>query len=271
MLFKKIRNYRFLKPKIGLNLVSMNVQPSLPTIHPAKADLLDQIRALESLIGQFEEEKAACQYQIDQYYRLFRLHLGDLLTRTVELQAQLALRRAGQTGRRSDAEKARTWQDRFEQTNRAVQIAMAHKPAELDETAERDLRRLYRKAVTLAHPDRHVNDPEHMAQATAYMVRLNDAYQRRDLATVRQLVQDLNDGLLSIAKPETTHTLEALQQWYQRLTDQQTALKTEINRLKANDAYHLLTSQADFASHFADLRDQMRQQISHLQQQCQSS
>ncbi|GAB3769557.1 hypothetical protein GCM10028818_05790 [Spirosoma horti] len=241
--------------------------PSSLVVHPAKADLLAQIRALESQIALLEEEKAACQYQIDQYYRLFRLHLGDLLTQTVELQLKLAIRRAGQTGRRSDAEDAQTWQDRFEQTNRAVQEAIAHKPADLDDTAEQDLRRLYRKAVTLAHPDRHINDPDRVAQATAYMARLNDAYQRRDLAMVRRLVQDLTDGLLFMAPLETTQSMEVLQHLYQRLTGRNTTLQAEINRLKADDAYCRQTSLTDLMTHFAALREQMKQQINHLQQQ----
>ncbi|AKD56082.1 J domain-containing protein [Spirosoma radiotolerans] len=245
--------------------------PSSVVVHPAKADLLAKIQRLESSIARLEEEKAACQYQIDQYYRLFRLHLGDLLTQTVDLQLKLALQRARQTGRRSDAEEAQTWQDRFEETNRAVQEAIAHKPTELDETAEQDLRRLYRKAVSLAHPDRHVNDPDRMAQATAYMTRLNDAYQRRDLTLVRQLVQDLNNGLLFMPSSETTQTLEALQGVYQRLLDRQTTLQADINQLKANDAYQQLTSQADLMAHFTGLGEQMKQQIHHLQQQVQSS
>lgn len=251
----------------------MNVQPipSSLVVHSAKADLLAEIRALEAHIALLEEEKAACQYQIDHYYRLFRLHLGDLLTQTVDLQWKLARQRSAQTGRRSDAEEAQAWQDRFEQTNRAVREAIAHKPAELDETAERELRRFYRQAVTLAHPDRHINDPDRLAQANEYMVRLNDAYQRRDLATVRQLVQDLHEGLLFLAKPETTQDLEALQQAYQRLIDRQRALQTEINRCKADEAYQWQTSQTDLMTHFADLRERMQQQIKHLLRQVHSS
>jgi len=244
--------------------------PSIPSslvIHPAKADLLAQIQALEAQIAVLEEEKAACQYQIDRYYRLFRLHLGDLLTQTLDLQWKLSLQRSAQTGRRSDAEEAQTWRDRFEETNRAVREAVAHKPTNLDEMAERELRRLYRQAVTLAHPDRHINDPDHLTQANEYMVRLNDAYQRRDLKTVRELVQDLNDGRLFIPKPETTHTLEELQQIYQRLTDRQQTLQTEINKLKAGEGYQLPASQTDLIAHFLTLRERMQQQINHLLQQ----
>ncbi|GAB3804955.1 hypothetical protein GCM10028819_37300 [Spirosoma humi] len=243
-----------------------SIPPSL-VVHPAKADLLAQIRALETQIALLEEEKAACQYQIDQYYRLFRLHLGDLLTKTLDLQWKLSLQRAAQTGRRSDAEEAQTWRDRFEKTNRAVREAVAHKPTNLDEMAERELRRLYRQAVTLAHPDRHINDPDRLAQANEYMVRLNDAYQRRDLKTVRALVQDLHDGRLFIAKPETTQDLEALQQGYQRLMDRRQTLQTEITKFKADEGYQLLASQADLMTHFSALRERMQQQIIHLLQQ----
>lgn len=248
----------------------MHIQSSLLTLHTAKADLLAQIRALEPQIALLEEEKAACQYQIDRYYRLFRLQLGDLLTQTVELQVKLSLRRSARTGRRSDAEEAQAWQDKFEQTNRAVREAIAHTATDFNEIAEQEIRRLYRQAVMLAHPDRHINDPERMAQANAYMAQLNDAYQRRDLATVRQLVQDLNDGLLFLAPPEITLDLDALQQWHQRLADRYTALQAEINRLRADEAYQLISTSPNLAPHFDTLRERMQQQIIHLKYQFQS-
>ena len=74
-----------------------------------------------------------------------------------------------------------------------------------------------------------------------------------------------------MAKPETTRDLEALQQWYQRLMDRQRTLQAEINQYKADEAYHLITSQTDLDTHFADLRKQMQQQINHLRQQDQPS
>lgn len=238
-------------------------------VHPAQAALLTQIRALEGQMARLDEEKARCQYLIDQYYRLFRRHLGDLLTQTVDLQRQLAVRRSGQTGRRSDAEEAQSWQNRLEQTSRAVRDAIAHQPADLDEAAEGELRRQYRQAATLAHPDRHANDPDRMAQATAYMARLNDAYQRRDLTAVRRLVQELNEGHLFSAQPEITYDLEALRQWHQRLTDRQIALQTEIEELQQDESYRRIAGDADLTDHFAQLRHQMLQQIDHLQRQLQ--
>ena len=254
-----------------LYLALMNAQPASLVLHPAKADLLAQIRVLETQIAQLEEEKARCQYLIDQYYRLFRLQLGDLLTQTVELQLQLANQRAGQTGRRSDAEEAQSWRDRFNQTNQAVREAIAYQPVDLDEAAERELRRLYRQAVTLAHPDRHASNPDRMAQATAYMMRLNEAYQHRDLTAVRQLVQALTDGHLFIAQPEITLDGEALRQWYQRLANRQTALQLEIDLLQRDEGYRRMTGDTDLTDHFAQLRQQMLQQIDCLHRQLSSS
>ena len=248
----------------------MNVPSPSLTIHPGKAHLLTQIQLLESRIAQLEEEKARCQSLIDQYYRRFRLHLGDLLTQTVELQMQLAIRRAIQTGRRSDTEEAQSWRDRFEQTNQAVQEAIAYQPVVLDETAEQELRRLYRQTVGLAHPDRHAADPDRMAQATAYMARLNDAYQRRDLTAVRQLAQELNNGRVFENQVEITYDLETLRQWHQRLTDRQTALQMEIDQLQQDEGYRRMAEDTDLTKHFARLRQQMRQQIDHLQCQLQA-
>lgn len=251
----------------------MNAQstPSSLVIHPAKADLFAQIRALSSQIARLEEEKAGCQCCIDQYYRLFRVQLGELLLQTTDLQLKLALQRASQTGRRSDSEEAQSWQERFAQTNRIVQEAIAHQPTQLDETAETELRRLYRQAVLLAHPDRHANNPDRVAQATAFMVQLNDAYKQRDLATVRRLVFDLNESHWLTDQAEATYDLAALQQWHERLVDRQTKLQQEINRLKAEESYQLMREGSDLTTHFSNLRQRMQQQIDHLRQRLHAS
>lgn len=240
--------------------------PSSLVIHPAKADLLARIQALSPRIARLEEEKAGCQSLIDQYYRRFRAQLGHLLIQTTELQMKLALRRASQTGRRSDSEEAQTWQERFAQTNRVVQEAIAHQPAQLDETAESELRRLYRQAVMLAHPDRHASDPDRMVQATTFMARLNDVYKQRDLAAVRRLVRELNESQWLTDQSETTYELAVLQQWYERLVDRQTRLQLEIDTLKAEESYRLVTHEGELMAHFSNLQQRMQQQIDHLGQ-----
>ncbi len=234
------------------------------TLHPATAQLLAQIRALEEAVAGLEVDKAGCQYQIEHYYRLLRGKVGDLLTQLLAAQLQLAQQRAGQTGRRSDAEAARGWQERLGKTNQVIQDAIAHQPVDLAETAQPELRRLYRQAVTLAHPDRHANDPDRMAQATAFMMQLNDAYQRQDLPTVWRLVQDLTAGRLFLVQNDTTYSIDALRQWLQRLTERQQALQTEIGQLKAESAYQYMTDGTDLTAHFARMHRELTQQLAQL-------
>lgn len=243
----------------------MITQQTALTFHPDTAQLLAQIRALEDTVTGLEEEKAGCQYQIEHYYRLLRGKVGDLLTQLLAVQLQLARQRAGQTGRRSDAEAARGWQERLDKTNRVIQDAIAHQPVDLAETAQHELRRLYRQAVTLAHPDRHASDPDRMAQATAFMMQLNDAYQRQDLPTVRRLVQDLTAGRLFLVQDDTAYSVDALQQWLQRLTNRQQALQAEIAQLKAESAYQYMTNGTDLTAHFARMQRELTQQLAQLQ------
>lgn len=243
----------------------MITQQTTLTRHPATAQLLAQVRAQEDTVAQLEEEKAGCQYQIEQYYRLLRGRVGDLLTELLAVQLQLARQRAGQTGRRSDAEAARGWQEQLDSTNRVIQDAIAHQPVDLAETAQPELKRLYRQAVTLAHPDRHANNPDRMAQATAFMMQLNDAYQRQDLPTVRRLVQDLTDGRLFLVQDDTTYSIDTLRQWLQRLTDRQQALQAEIAQLTAESAYQYMTNGTDLTAHFTQLHTALTQQLAQLQ------
>lgn len=229
-----------------------------------------QIRALQAEITALETEKARIQALIDQYYRRFRQQFGELLRQIIQLQGHLATRRAGQSRRRSDAEVANDYRARYEQTQRKLEEALAHAPAEPDAIAAADLRHLYRQAVAVAHPDRFFNDPHRMAQATEFMARLNNAYQRQDLATVRHLAQQLQAGFLFMDDAPQTDP-HALQRWFEQLIGQKLTLEADIQALVREEAHIIMTGSPTAQNdHFDQLQKNIWQQLNELTQQCQN-
>lgn len=227
-----------------------------------------QIRALQAEITALETEKARIQALIDQYHRRFRQQFGELLRQIIQLQGHLATRRAGQSRRRSDAEVANDYPARYEQTQRKLEEALAHTPAEPDATAAADLRHLYRRAVSLAHPDRFAGDPDREARATEVRIQLTAAYQREDTEAVQQLLDDLQDGLPFLDLPGAKPDAPALERMLARLTQSRNALALELAILHNSENYRIMTDdQLDLTAHFTQLEQRCLNQIELLMNQ----
>lgn len=226
------------------------------------------VRNLLAQLTTLQTEKDRIQSFIDQYYRRLHHQLGELITQTIQLQAQLAARRARQTRRRSDSEAAHHARARFDQTQRTLQEALAHTPTEPDNAAdETELRKLYRQAVAQAHPDRFFNEPDKQAQATVFMTQLNEAYGRKDLMVVRQLAQQLQDGLLFLDETTLHRDPEALQQLVNRLTQRIQALEVDIHTLRQQEGYGVMArSLPEQDAHFDQLQKNLQEHLAVLAQ-----
>ncbi|WP_144035921.1 J domain-containing protein [Spirosoma fluviale] len=225
------------------------------------SNLLTQLATLEA-------EKKRLQSLVDSYYRRLHHQLGELLTQIIQLQEQLATRRAGQTRRRSDVEAAHQARACFEQTQHRVQEALAHTPTEPDAVGdETELRKLYRQAVAQAHPDLFFTEPDKQERATAFIAQLNEAYGRKDLMGVRQLAQQLQDGLLFLDETTLHNDPEALQQAVERLTQRKQALETDIQTLRQQEGYVIMSqSPTEQAAHFDRLQKNLQEHLAILAQ-----
>ncbi|MCX6219084.1 J domain-containing protein [Spirosoma sp.] len=244
-----------------------SIASASPESYRSPINLVD-IRNLLTQITTLEAEKVSTQSLIESYYRRLHHQLGDLLSEIAHLQNQIAARRASKTRRRSDVEAARHAHARFEQTQRTIQEALANAPTAPDTIAdETELRKLYRKAVAQAHPDRFFKEPDKQKLATAFMAQLNEAYERKDLNVVRQLGQQLQDGLLFLDENSLTHTPKALQQLVERLTQRKQALEVDIQILQQQEGYKIMSqSPPEQVAHFNQLQKNLQEHLAILAQ-----
>ncbi|WP_461148969.1 J domain-containing protein [Spirosoma pulveris] len=228
----------------------------------------DQVQVILPQLTALEAEKVRAQSLIDSYYRRLNHQLSELLGKIAQLQVQLTTRRASQTRRRSDTEAAHQARAHFEQTQQRVQEALAHAPAEPDTVAEEnELRKLYRQAVAQAHPDLFFTEPDKQERATAFMVQLNEAYGKKDWTVVRQLTQQLQDGLLFLNEATQPNDPEALRQVVERLTQRKQALETDIQALRQQEGYVIMSrSPAEQDAHFDGLQKNLQEHLAMLAQ-----
>ena len=148
---------------------------------------------------------------------------------------------------------------------------MAAHTFELDAAGRAALKKLYREAAQLCHPDRV--SAAQQAAATAAFQQLHQAYQRHDLAGLQAQLGHLRQGLFTATTPALT-SVAALQARRDQLAASHAVLLRELADLRAADAYAL--AQAEEAARETYLntnraaleaeRERLRAQLEKLRQ-----
>ena len=125
--------------------------------------------------------------------------------------------------------------------------------AELDADEEDRLKKAYRRACHLCHPDRVA--AEFKAQAEALFKELGAAYKRKDVAAVERFLAQLQRGVFTAASEALTDR-EALQARIRELRASIDALNAEIAAIAADETWALLQGFADEAA----LQDYLEEQ-----------
>ena len=135
-----------------------------------------------------------------------------------------------------------------------------------------ELKRLWRQASRLCHPDVVADDLKEKAHQM--MVQLNQARQNADLAAVRALLTQLQSGLEPMMASDRLNDLQHLRSKIQQLREQINALLKEISDLEAENAWRLATSVTDKEAYFSDqqralteIRTTLEMQVQQVEQE----
>jgi hypothetical protein len=174
-----------------------------------------ELQTLELRLQSLSEEKDDLERRLVIFNRRYSDALGPLLTEVLRARADLAKEEAEVSRRRAtegrarmqdaeqDAQRAeqarRDWQDyQHEYTEQQAAVP----PRKLGAEEEAELKRLYRRACGLCHPDK-VSD-EQKAAAHHVFVRLQEIYTANDLQALGELYDELKAAGLSIAPRSST-------------------------------------------------------------------
>ncbi|NDO79927.1 DNA repair protein [Citrobacter sp. NCU1] len=138
-----------------------------------------------------------------------------------------------------------------------------------------ELKRLWRQASRLCHPD--VVTDALKEKAHQMMVQLNQARQNADLAAIRALLVQLHQGLEPGMASDRSNNPERLHARIQQLRTQIDALSKEITELESENAWRLATSVLDKEAWLSEqertltgIRDTLEEQMKQAEQEIQA-
>lgn len=140
----------------------------------------------------------------------------------------------------------------------------------MSEDDHREMKRLWRQASKLCHPD--LVDIPLKSEANAMMAQLNQAKKRGDLPAVRSILNRLQQGMDPLMASDRINDLDQLLKRIKDVKERIVSLQEELKALDTEESWLLVSSLTDQNAYFtqqektlADLRAQLEEQISAVE------
>ena len=212
-----------------------------------------EAKSLEAELNTLSDEKADLEKQIHEFGVRHNNELGELIVKILGYRK----RKAKGTSEEAEAEKD------YSDYNREYEASKDEKIAELTEDEQKELKRLYRKASKLCHPD--VVGDEQKELADKLFAELNAAYERNDLQKVREILENLEKGNFFVSKSDTITEKQLMKAEIERMRMKINELKSQLQSIKESEAYSTISKITDWDAYFKTTKEKLQVQAKELE------
>jgi curved DNA-binding protein CbpA len=143
------------------------------------------------------------------------------------------------------------------------EISKNEKIADLTEEELIEIKRKYRKASKLCHPD--VVSEEQKEMADKLFTELNAAYERNDLGKAKEILENLEKGNFFVSKSDAINEKQLMKTEIEKLKIRIEELQKELQLIKESEAYKTINGIGDWDEYFADTKEKLTEQINELE------
>jgi len=244
LLYKKtlFKRKPFDKKQEQWNQTNQEIDELKETLTALK-DELDAMDALddayEEIAEQFKRAKEAYKNKVDER--------NDIQKERDELEEELQ-----EDPSQQEYEEAKSQYEEFHNEYEEIRTQERY---ELDADELIELKKAYRKASKLCHPD--LVPDELQEQALKLMQELNEAYAKKDLKKVHQILSMLkNGGGFDIAS-DTINNKELLRAKIEALRNKIDEISVEIGEILLDDAYQTIRGLDDWNRYFDSIKEDL--------------
>jgi hypothetical protein len=249
--------------------------------NPDLEKLKRQLLTLELQINALSDQKSDIERIINDFLHQHHQRLGALIRQFLMLRRIFAKQRvdelldeAGDDVESLNSDEIDQAKDDYveaqedyeEYTEQFDELEEETSPTKLTEEQQIELKRLYRKASMLCHPDR-VNENQ-KTEAHTIFLQLQAAYRNHDLVGLRALLERLQKGKFFTDQSAVLDEAEQLQQVIVELQTKLSQLRKQLNGLMNSETWQTITQiVGDWDTYFDDKESQLEIEISELESQ----
>lgn len=212
-----------------------------------------ELEKFEEYFNELSNEKAECEKNLSDFHHRHTIELGSIILEILKLRK---LKFKNNQVKFDDAESdERQFQEQVENEKKKHQYCLTD-----DEIIE--LKKTYRKAIFLSHPDK-VNDIYKEA-AQKIFIELKLAYEANNLQRVSEILNDLEKGNYFKTKSETLQEKDLLMAEIIKIKNQIKTLQEEIEELKKSETYQIVINIDNWDEYFIQTKKKLTSELEHL-------
>lgn len=219
---------------------------------PEIAGIRLEIKMLENQINAFDNEKIELEKIISDFQHRHTIELGKIILEV------LRLRKIKYKDHRKETEA----NDDFDNYSKQYDSEKDKKQFELSDEEKKELKKSFRKATTMCHPDK-VSE-EQKAEAEAIFIELKKAYDEYDISKVNKILNDLETGKRFVSKADVISEKEKLRITLNQLKERLKAIENEIISLKETEVFTTISNITNWDNYFNETKTQLEQELQNL-------
>lgn len=133
----------------------------------------------------------------------------------------------------------------------------------LNEEEKKELKKLYKKAARLCHPD--IVADEHKEQAKEIMQALNNSYSKQDLAAVKKILLSLKNGTGFTVSSDAIDDVKILKAKIDEIKSKLHEVVLEVEEIQKDETFTTLSELDDWNAYFDELRKELQEEKKRLE------
>ncbi len=233
--------------------ISKNQQLSIWT-DPESAALKLEIKNLENQLNGFDNEKIELEKLLSEFQHRHTIELGEIILDILKLR-KLKFK--------SDKTKYQEAENDERQYREQVDNEKEKEIFVLTDEQKLELKKKFRKATVLCHPDKVADEFKEAAQRI--FIELKHAYDANDLKKVSEILDELEKGNFFKTKSETVQEKDLLKAAIAKLKRQIKILETEIIAIKESETFKTIISIENWDDYFKRTKEKLQRELEELQ------
>lgn len=226
---------------------------------PEIAGLKLEIKILENQLNAFDNEKIELDKLLSDFQHRHTIELGEIILHILKLR---------KIKYKEHNQKAQETEDDFNQYNDQFENEKDKHQFELSEDEKKELKKNFRKATTLCHPDK-VSE-EQKGEAEKVFIALKEAYDQNDFEKVNRILKDLETGNSFRSQTDTISEKEVLKATVEKLRQKLQQLEKEIITVKESETFSTVNNITNWDTYFDETKTQLEEELESLTLELQS-
>lgn len=203
--------------------------------------------------------------EIEKIIRNFSIkqnqELGEVLNNLLKFRKEkLEVEKDASKKKKKEFEEAKA---EYEEFNESYQFSKTEKLFELNDDEKIEIKKAYRKATKLCHPDIVSNELKN--QAEEIFNELKKTYEENNIKRVKEILKNLEKGNLFVNKSESITEISKMKVEILKLKTKLEKIIFEIENLKSTDPYLTIIQIEDWDNYFKIKKNILDEELNYLQ------